>query len=176
MILYTRQQIHQRISELGPVMSTQLRRLRPLKAVIVLKGGVFFAADLLRNLDHPIRQIMEVEFVSVSSYQDQTKPVTQPRIVSPSNWNVSGSHVLLIDDILETGATLQYLSQQVLKAGALSVCTAVLIQKISDRRLPSFQVDYTGFSLKTDQFLVGFGLDCAGKQRSLPFVQSLGTE
>ena len=138
---------------------------KPLTVVAVLNGSVIFAADLLRRIRLPLR----LDCISVASYHGGTESsgvVTFLQTVLP---DVCGRHVLLLDDILDTGRTLHAIRNKlVIEADPLSVRVAVLLRKEKQRAIP-LEADYVGFDIR-DEFVVGYGLDFQGGLRNLPFI------
>lgn len=156
----------ERVGQLAQQISTDYQGC-DLVLVAVLKGAVVFLADLMRRLTLPA----EVEFVSASSYGAGTTSCGDVRISLPPDLALAGRHVLVVEDIVDTGRTLQALVSCLRAAGAASVRTCCLLDKPS-RREVDFRADYVGFEIP-DQFVVGYGLDFAGKHRGLPFVAVL---
>ncbi len=139
---------------------------KDLLVIAILKGSFIFAADLIRAL-HDVGLAPEVEFITLSSYGAGT--VSQGvRIVKDIDSDVKGRDVLLIDDILESGRTLQFARQILYDRGARNVSIAVLLDK-SVKRKEALEADYVGFDCP-DYFVVGYGMDVAYAFRELPFV------
>jgi hypoxanthine phosphoribosyltransferase len=137
---------------------------RDLLCVGVLQGSVFFLADLVRALDVPLT----TDFMAVSSYGSGVRSSGVVRILKDLQQDIEGRHVLLIEDIVDTGLTLRYLREQLLlrRPASLRICT--LLDKVAARR-EQVAVDYVGFACP-DEFLVGYGLDYAGRYRNLPYI------
>jgi hypoxanthine phosphoribosyltransferase len=165
-ILLTEDKISQRITELGLEIDRHYEG-KEILLVTLLDGAIVFTADLIRNLSIPLR----LDCLRVSSYGDSTDPETAPRILSSLKSEVSGKHVLLVDDILDTGNTMKRVHDEVLSKNPVSVHSCVFLDK-PDRRQNDFRSDWTGFSIP-NEFVVGYGLDYAGKYRQLPFVATL---
>jgi hypoxanthine phosphoribosyltransferase len=138
-----------------------------LLVVAVLKGSFVFAADLIRALHHAGLS-PEVEFISLSSYREQTVSSGAVRIVHDIESEVAGRDVLLVDDILESGRTLAYAKDLMAARGARRVLTCVLLEK-PHKRAVSINADLVGFKCP-DYFVVGYGMDVAHAYRQLPFV------
>lgn len=136
----------------------------PLMVVGLLKGAFVFAADLVRELEVPL----VVDFMSVSSYGNATESSGEVRIQQDTDESVKDRHVLLVEDIVDTGRTFSKVIELLKARGAASVKTCSLLDKPS-RRVSDVQVDFCGFQIP-DLFVVGCGLDYAGKFRHLPFV------
>src|ERR1043165_3508014 len=165
-VLITTEQIQQRVSELA----SQIRPVeggRPLTSVGVLTGSLMFLADLVRHLDIPLR----IGLIQASSYRGPATEPGQLRIGTDILADVKGRHVLLLDDILDTGQTLKHLLTHLLDQGAASVKIAVLLRK-QGRQVHRVNVDYVGFDIP-DVFVVGYGLDHNDEHRQLPYVAVL---
>ena len=165
-VLLTKEVIQERVMEMGQEIDRHFHG-REIIIITLLDGAIVFTADLIRNLAIPLR----LDCLRVSSYGDSTDPETAPRILSSLKSNVSGKHVLIVDDILDTGNTLQSVSNEVLSQKPASVHTCVFLDK-PDRRENGFKADWSGFSIP-DEFVVGYGLDYAGRYRQLPYVGTL---
>jgi hypoxanthine phosphoribosyltransferase len=135
----------------------------------VLKGSFMFAADLARAIDLPLR----VEFLGVRSYGADTKSSGVVQITQDLTRPIAGDHVLIVEDIVDTGLTLSYLCGQLLTRGPSSVKVCALLHKPA-RSVRPVDIDYLGFTVE-DVFVVGYGLDYAEKYRNLPYVGVLGT-
>ena len=165
-ILLSKEKISQRIAELGLEIDRHYKG-KEILLVTLLDGAIVFTADLIRNLSIPLR----LDCMRVSSYGNSTDPETAPRILSSLKSEVSGKHVLLVDDILDTGNTMKRVHDEVLSKNPASVHSCVFLDK-PERRENDFRSDWTGFSIP-DEFVVGYGLDYAGKYRQLPYVGTL---
>ena len=139
----------------------------PLVVVILLKGALVFAADLLRR----VPRVLEIECLNVASYHGGTESSGQVAFLDRHFPDVRGRHVLLLDDILDTGRTLHAVARRLGEEGALAVHTAVLLAKDKPRAV-AVTADYVGFEIG-DEFVVGYGLDYQGKFRNLPYVAVL---
>lgn len=159
-ILFSAAQIKERIEGLAQDIARDSQE-GPLLVVGVLTGAAIFAADLLRALQLPA----QLDFIAVSSYGDSTKSSGQVRWIKDLTHSIEGRHVLLVEDIVDTGLTMSYL-REVLRArdpASLRLCT--LLDKREARKV-DIEVDYVGFSCP-DAFVVGYGLDYAGNYRNL---------
>ncbi|MFM2169789.1 MAG: hypoxanthine phosphoribosyltransferase [Verrucomicrobiota bacterium] len=136
----------------------------PIVAIVLLKGAFVFAADLLRRIPRPL----EIECLNVASYHGGTESSGVVKFLDHSLPDVTGRHVLLLDDILDTGRTLKAVSDRLLQEGCAAVHTGVLLAKDRPRE-EEVQADYVGFEIG-DEFVVGYGLDYKGRYRNLPFV------
>ena len=136
----------------------------PMVVVILLKGALVFAADLLRR----VPRVLEIECLHAASYHGGTTSTGTVEFPDPQFPEVRGRHVLLLDDILDTGRTLDAVRRRLLAGGAAAVHTAVLLAKDKARAV-AVTADYVGFEIG-DEFVVGYGLDYQGKYRNLPYV------
>src|SRR3954470_18984992 len=156
--------IHARIRALAAEIERDYAPGGGVHLVAILKGGVMFMADLVRALSDRVT----MDFMAVSSYGKGTTSSGQVRVLKDLDSNIEGRHVILVEDIVDTGLTLHYL-QDLLKARApKSLKTACLLSKPSRRKV-DVQVDYIGFTIE-DHFVVGYGLDYAEKYRNLPQI------
>lgn len=168
-ILIPREEIAAKVAELGRQISTDYEG-QELLAICVLKGAIIFTADLLRHLTIDVT----LDSISVSSYGKATHSSGVVRFLKDLDESVEGRHVLVIEDIIDTGLTLKYLAEnlQSRKPKSLRICT--LLDKPS-RRQVDLKPDYLGFTIP-DSFVVGYGLDFAQKYRHLPDVGILKPE
>jgi hypoxanthine phosphoribosyltransferase len=169
-ILLTEEQIQARVGELGAAITAD-HAGRPLTLVSVLKGSLPFMADLMRSIDLPVR----IDLMEVSSYGGATTESSGlVRILKDLSSSIEGEDVLIVEDIIDTGLTLNYLIRYLRgkKPASLRICT--LLDKPA-RRLVEIEVDYTGFTIP-DQFVVGYGLDYGELYRNLRFVGVLRPE
>ena len=165
-ILLSQDVIEKRVKELGHEID-QYYQDQEIIIITLLDGAIVFTADLIRNLAIPLR----LDCLRVSSYGNSTDPETAPRILSSLKSDVTGKHVLLVDDILDTGNTLQSVFDEVSFKKPASVKSCVFLDK-PERRENGYKADWSGFSIP-DEFVVGYGLDYAGRYRQLPYVASL---
>ena len=136
----------------------------PIFAIVLLKGAFVFAADLLRRIPRPL----EIECLNVASYHGSMESSGEVTFLDHCLPEVKGRHVLLLDDILDTGRTLKAVSERLLSEGCAAVHTGVLLAK-ERPRVENVRADYVGFAIG-DEFVVGYGLDYKGRYRNLPFV------
>lgn len=160
------ERIQQRIEEMARQISADYHG-RPVTIVGVLTGCLMFVADLVRRLDVPLR----IAFIQASSYRGTATAPGQLRVLPELLPDVRGRHVLLLDDILDTGQTLGYLVEHLRSVGAESVRVGVLLRKQGRQRVP-LEPDYFGFDIP-DAFVVGYGLDYNDEYRNLPYVAVL---
>ena len=135
-----------------------------LKLICILKGSVFFTTELAKRINLPIK----LDFMSVSSYGDDTESSGRVRIVKDIDESIRGHHVLVVEDIVDSGITLSFLLELLQNRQPASLALCTLLDKPS-RRVTDVQVQYTGFEIP-DEFVVGFGLDYAQKYRALPYI------
>jgi hypoxanthine phosphoribosyltransferase len=152
-----------RVRELGAQIERDYAG-KPLCVVVVLKGSFMFAADLIRAIDLPL----QVEFLGVRSYGDSTETSGIVQITSDLTQSIEGKHVLLVEDIVDTGLTLRFLLDNLATRGPSTIRLAALLQKPARTRVP-VTIDYLGFTID-DVFAVGYGLDCAQRYRNVPYV------
>lgn len=171
-ILLSKDQINERVSALGQALREKLADRDNIVLVGLLRGAVFFFVDLIRAMDSPD---WAFELIRASSYDDSgtsaTATESRGRVSvtnDPALKNVAGKTVVLIDDIIDTGLTLHTLVGTLNDHGAADVLTVVLLDKPSRRKI-GVQADFVGFEIP-DHFVVGYGLDCAGKYRTLPDI------
>ena len=165
-ILLSQAQIQKRVAELA----AEIRRDFPgdLHLIAVLKGAFMFLSDLVRAMPGQV----SMDFMAVSSYAKGTTSSGEVRLLKDLDTTLDGRHVVIIEDIVDTGLTLLYL-QEILRArGPRSLRTACLLSKPS-RRQVDVKVDYIGFTIE-DRFVVGYGLDYAEQYRNLPHIAVLG--
>lgn len=168
-VLYSEEQIQGKIKELGEMISTDYEGRNPL-VICILKGAVVFMADLVKRITVPL----EIDFMAVSSYGQSTKSSGVVKIIKDLDVPVEGRHVLIVEDIIDSGLTLTYLIDVLERRNALSISVVALFNKPA-RRTVELEPDYSGYILP-DEFVVGYGLDYAEKYRNLPFVGILKPE
>ena len=168
-ILVQADHLQRRIRELGDEISRDYDG-RELLLVCVLKGAVFFLSDLMRQLRVPC----EVDFMAVASYGDATDSSGVVRILKDLDAPIEGRHVLIVEDIVDSGLTLKYLLRNLAarKPKTLEVCA--LLTK-PERRKAQIDAKYIGFEIP-NRFVIGYGLDHAERHRNLPFVAALDTK
>ena len=165
-ILFTSAQLRERVLELGAQITKDYAGTSPL-VVGVLKGSVLFLADLIRAIDLPL----QIDFMGTSSYGNSTKSSGVVRIVKDIESTLKDRHVILVEDIVDTGLTLEYLLRvlKLREPASLKICS--LLDKPS-RRQADVPVDYLGFSIP-DHFVIGYGLDYANRYRNLDYIGTL---
>ena len=162
-VLLSEKQLLERVRELGEQISTDYLD-KDLVVVCVLRGSFIFVSDLVRSIKIPLA----VDFISISSYGSGTTSSGVVRFLKDLDEEISGRHVLVVEDIIDTGTTLKYLLEnlQTRKPASIKVCT--LLSK-PERRKVEIAIDYNGFVVP-DHFVVGYGLDYAEKYRNLPYI------
>lgn len=162
-VLLSEERIAARVRELGEAISRDYAGAE-IHLVGVLKGAVVFAADLMRRLDVPVR----LDFIAVSSYGLSSRSSGAVRLLKDLDENPAGRHLLLVEDIIDTGLTLHYLVATLRARGPASLRVCAFLDKPARRKV-EMNADYVGFTVP-DQFIVGYGLDYAGRYRHLPYV------
>jgi hypoxanthine phosphoribosyltransferase len=165
-VLIPAERIQARVAELARQIALDYEH-QPVTIVGVLTGCLMFLADLVRHLDLPLR----IGLIQASSYRGCTTLPGQLHVQPELAPDVRGRHVLLLDDILDTGQTLSYVMQHLLNLGASSLRVAVLLRKQGRQRVP-LEPDYVGFEIP-NVFVVGYGLDFSDEYRHLPHVAVL---
>ncbi|MDP9729769.1 hypoxanthine phosphoribosyltransferase [Alicyclobacillus tolerans] len=168
-ILFDEEQIQQRIQELGKQLAVEYNEKNPL-FICVLKGAVLFMADLIKRVDVPL----EIDFMATSSYGDASKSSGVVRILKDLDRPVEGRHVVIVEDIVDSGLTLRYLRETLLHRKAASVKIVSLFDKPEGRQV-DIEPDWFGFRVP-NAFIVGYGLDYAERYRNLPYVGILKAE
>ena len=168
-VLITREEIDQRIKELGAQISEEYKD-KEITVVVLLKGAAWFATDLTRAIDVPVR----VEFMVASSYGNGTKTSGNVRIKLDISESIEGKHVLLVDDIIDSGVTFAAITDVLRQQKPASIKTIALCDK-AECRVNGLDADYVGFKIP-DEFVVGFGLDYAGDYRNLPYIGVLKSQ
>lgn len=162
-VLFSEQQLADKVAELGARISADYEDKNPL-VVSVLKGSYVFMADLTRKITIPCN----VDFMAVSSYGAGTKTTGEVQIIKDIGSKIDGRHLIIVEDILDSGVTLSFLMKILKARGAASIRLYTLLSK-PERRKVDVPVDYLGFEIP-DAFVVGYGLDYAEKYRNLPYI------
>lgn len=168
-VLYSEEQIQGKIKELGEKLSNDYEGKNPL-VICVLKGAFIFMADLVKQIRVPL----EIDFMAVSSYGQSTKSSGVVKIIKDLDVPVEGRHILIVEDIIDSGLTLSYLIDVLERRNAKTISVVALFNKPA-RRTVELEPDYAGYVLP-DEFVVGYGLDYAEKYRNLPFIGILKPE
>jgi hypoxanthine phosphoribosyltransferase len=162
-VLISAQQIQDRLAAMGAEITADYRD-KDLLLVAVLKGAFMVMADLSRHISLPV----DMDFMAVSSYGESTRTSGVVRILKDLDREISGRHVLIVEDIIDSGLTLQYLRRNLEVRRPASLEIATLLLKTGIQVVP-VQVRYVGFEIPAD-FVIGYGLDYLGKYRNLPYV------
>jgi hypoxanthine phosphoribosyltransferase len=162
-VLLSEEEVDKRIQEIGEQISKDYAG-EQVHLVCVLRGGVFFLCELAKRITVPV----SLDFMSVSSYGQDTKSSGVVKIVKDLDDSLVDKHVIVVEDIVDSGRTLSYLLEMLKDRGPKSMKLCTLLDK-PDRRVVDVKVDYTGFQIP-DEFVVGYGLDYAQKYRNLPYI------
>jgi hypoxanthine phosphoribosyltransferase len=162
-VLVSETAIKRRLKKLGADISAIYGK-EEITVVAIINGAILFTADLLRQISNPVR----LDCIRVSSYRNETKSHGKPKLLHSLSLDLTNRHVLLIDDILDTGKTLSVVVDIIKKLKPASVRTCVLLDK-KGRREVEFTADLVGFEIP-DKFVVGYGLDFAERYRNLPCI------
>jgi len=165
-VLVSAEDLQRRVAELGAQIASDYAG-KPLLLVGVLKGAVFFLSDLMRHIDIPV----EVDFMAVASYGSATDSSGVVRILKDLDAAIEGRDVLIVEDIVDSGLTLQYLMRNLGSRNPRTLEVCALLVKPARRKV-ELPTRYVGFEIE-DRFVVGYGLDYAERYRNLPFVAAL---
>lgn len=168
-ILLTQEQLAARVEELGDQISKDYQG-KEILMIGILRGAVIFMADLARAVKVPVA----LDFMAVSSYGQSTSSSGIVRILKDLDEEVQGKHLLIVEDIIDSGLTLKYLLENLKSRNPASIKICTLLNK-PERRKAEVPVEYNGFKIP-DNFVVGYGLDYAEKYRNLPFIGILKPE
>lgn len=172
-ILFSEQDIAERVADLGAAITRDYRELAGPEGIVVvcvLRGAAMYTCDLIRSIDMPL----EVDFMAVSSYGSGVKSSGVVRILKDLNTNIQGRHVVIAEDILDSGLTLSYLIKNLQSRGPASIAVATLLRKNTPNQA-DVNCRYVGFECP-DEFIVGYGLDYAEHYRNLPYIGVLKPE
>ena len=165
-VLVSAEDLQRRVAELGKQIASDYAG-KPLLLIGVLKGAVFFLSDLMRHIDIPV----EVDFMAVASYGSATDSSGVVRILKDLDAAIEGRDVLIVEDIVDSGLTLQYLMRNLGSRNPRTLEVCALLVKPARRKV-ELPTRYVGFEIE-DRFVVGYGLDYAERYRNLPFVAAL---
>lgn len=168
-VLLSEEDIQKRVAEIGASLSEEFRDKNPL-FVCVLKGSFIFMADLVRSVDIKCT----LDFMAVSSYGEGTETTGVVKINKDLNDDIAGRHLIIVEDILDSGVTLSYLRSYLRNRVPASITIVTLLDKPTRRKV-DIVADYSGFEVP-DVFVVGYGLDFAQKYRNLPYIGILKPE
>ncbi len=160
-VLVSQEEIQQAVSRLGKQI-TQDYQGKDLFVIGVLKGGFVFMADLVRAINLPL----QLDFIAVSSYGSSTKTSGVVRMIKDIDKPLDGKHLLIVEDIIDSGVTLKYLKEMFATRGPLSIKVCTIFDKPSRRKV-DLKGDYVGVEIP-DEYVIGYGLDYAGSYRNLP--------
>ena len=162
-VLLKEEEVDQKIREIGEQISKDYEG-KSVHLICVLKGGVFFTCELAKRITVPV----SMDFMSVSSYGDDTSSSGVIKIVKDLDESIEGKDVLIVEDIIDSGRTLSHLMEMLKQRNPKSMRLCTLLDK-PERRVKDVKVDYVCFNIP-DEFVVGYGLDYAQKYRSLPYI------
>ena len=164
-ISFSEDKIRMRVGELGAQIAADYRDApEPIYCVGILKGAAVFFTDLVRAINHPL----SFDFMIVSSYGDAAVSSGQVKILKDLDFSIEGKHVIIVEDIIDSGTTMHYLKQMLKGRHPKSIKICAFLSKPS-RRVAPVEIDYLGYEVP-DEFLVGYGLDYAEKYRNLPYI------
>jgi hypoxanthine phosphoribosyltransferase len=162
-ILLSGEEVQARVAELGAQLAADYDGREPV-LVSVLKGSIIFLADLVRAMPIPL----SIDLMEVSSYGASTESSGQVRILKDLSTSIEGREVIVVEDIIDTGLTLNYLLRYLHDKGPASIRICCLLDKPA-RRLAPIEIDYRGFTI-ADRFVIGYGLDYGERYRNLPYI------
>jgi len=168
-VLYSEALLAEKVAELGIQITTDFAG-KDLLVIGVLKGANIFLSDLVRKIDLPV----QIDFIAASSYGSSTESSGVVRILKDLDYSIEGKHVMIVEDIIDTGLTLHYLLDNFSSRNPASLSVCTLLDK-PERRKVDIDVAYKGFDIP-DEFIVGYGIDYAEKYRNLPYIATLKPE
>ena len=168
-MLLTEDEIREKVHSLGAQISEDYEGKNPI-LICVLRGAFMFLADLIRNITVP----MEIEFLSISSYGNEVKSSGEITIRSKIKRDLKDRHLIIVEDIVDSGLSIEYLENYLEKFEPESIAKCILLDK-PEAHLKDFKIEYKGFHVG-NEFLVGYGLDYAEKYRNLPYIGVLKKE
>ena len=168
-VLYTKEQIGKRVSEIGYELSLNFLDRNPV-LVCILRGAVVFLVDLMRYMTIPL----EIDFMSVSSYGSSTVSSGVVQIRKDIDLDIAKRHVIVVEDIVDSGLSLQYILDFLKRRNPTSITTCAFLNKPAAHKV-QIKIDYIGYEIEND-FVVGYGLDYADKYRNLPYIGILKEE
>jgi hypoxanthine phosphoribosyltransferase len=167
--LYSKAEIQKKVAELGERISKDYKG-KDLLLVGVMKGAFVFLADLARAISVPV----SVDYLGLSSFEQRSRGRGAVRISSDLNENITGKNVLVVEDIINSGLTMEYVTKNLKSREPKSLKVCTLLDKVEKRRT-DFKADYVGFVIP-DRYVVGYGLDYQDQYRNLPYIAVLGEE
>jgi hypoxanthine phosphoribosyltransferase len=168
-VLFDESAIQKRIREMGAELSKEFANKNPI-LICILRGAVVFLTDLMRHITIPL----EIDFMSVSSYGSSTVSSGVVKIRKDIDVPVHDRHVIIVEDIVDSGLSLRYIRDYILNHKPKSITTCVLLDKPAARKI-EIKLDHVGFEIE-DEFVVGYGLDYAERYRNLPYIGILKEE
>jgi hypoxanthine phosphoribosyltransferase len=168
-VLYSEEVLAAKVQEIGERITADYLG-KDLLVIGVLKGANIFLGDLVRKIDLPV----QLDFIAASSYGASTESSGVVRILKDLDYSIEGKHVLIVEDIIDTGLTLHYLLDNFNSRNPESLAVCTLLDK-PERRKVNIDVAYVGFDIP-DEFIVGYGIDYAEKYRNLPYIATLKPE
>jgi hypoxanthine phosphoribosyltransferase len=163
-VLLTEEEVNKKINEVAAQISEDYAG-KQVHMICILKGGVFFTCELAKRITVPVT----LDFMSVSSYGDDTKSSGVVKIIKDLDESLADKHVLIVEDIIDSGRTLSYLIEVLKQRGPADIHLCTLLDKPERRVKKQVKVDYTCFTIP-DEFVVGYGLDYAQRYRNLPYI------
>ncbi|KQC11400.1 MAG: hypoxanthine phosphoribosyltransferase [Candidatus Cloacimonas sp. SDB] len=168
-IIISEEELNNKVKELGQRITADFKEENPI-LICILRGGAIFMSDLIKQIDTPL----EIDFMSVSSYGRNSSSSGIVKIRKDIDVDIQNRHVIIVEDIVDTGLTLDYISDYLKNHNPRSVSICTLLDKPEAHKL-DLKIDYTGFKIGND-FVVGYGLDFAEKYRNLPYIGILKKE
>lgn len=162
-VLIEKETILKRVKAMATEIANEYKDKNPLM-ICILKGSLIFFADLVREMDIPL----EIEFLAISSYENSTKSSGEVKVAKDTDKSLENRHVILVEDIVDTGLTLDFLKNMLQRRAPASLKICALLDK-PERRQAIIQADYTGFVIP-NSFVVGYGLDFSQKYRNMPDI------
>ena len=169
-VMISEEELQAKISELGEKISADYEG-KEVKLICILKGSAFFCCELAKRITVPVK----IDFMQTSSYGSGTKSSGNIVIKKDLDESIEGEHVIVIEDIIDSGRTLSHLMKILNERKPSSICLCTLLDKPERREVDDVNVDYTGFQVP-DEFVVGYGLDYDQMYRNLPYVGVVETE
>jgi hypoxanthine phosphoribosyltransferase len=168
-VLFDEGSIQRRINEIGAQISNEYQDKNPI-LICILRGAAIFMSDLMRSMTIP----MEIDFMSISSYGNSTQSSGVVKIRKDIDSDIEGRHVIIVEDIVDSGLSLSYIIEYLNRHNPASVKTCVLLDKPEAHKI-EVNIDYFGFTIE-NEFVVGYGLDYAERYRNLPYIGILKEE
>ena len=167
--LFSEKEIQNKVKEIGLKISNDYKDKNPIM-ICILRGACVFLSDLIRAVEEPV----QIDFLSLSSYGNSTESSGVVKIRKDIDVDISGRHVIVVEDIIDTGLTLQYIKDYLSKHNPTSIKICAFLDKPKAHKI-DLEVDFIGYEIE-NEFVVGYGLDYAEKYRNLPFIGVLKKE